>query len=98
MTLKKRRESHLGRLVTFELVSRLAAEPWARSDGLVVTPGDVGIIVDIELSTPELAPLESRGVAHSYFQEPMFWYRVQMSEGSGWFNTEASDWKLLPEN
>lgn len=67
---------------------KLSKEAGALGDGIVVYPGDVGIIVDSIVIRRKWFPRTT---------EPTIWYRVQVAAGTGWFDSEAGAWKLLAE-
>lgn len=87
MTLKTVPDELIGRLTSFSIIFKLSKEPGTQGDSVVVAPGDVAIIVGVVLARKKWL---------TAYVEPTIWYRVQTSHGSGWFDSEATAWRLQP--
>lgn len=74
----------VGRLVTFHCNFRLAYNPGEISYDSHVIYGDVGIIVDVAMSRKKWL--------HRYTEQSV-WYKVQLSDRVGWFDSEAISWR-----
>jgi hypothetical protein len=86
LIFKRVPQSLIGKIIKVDLYTRLAKVAGGRSDGAVLTPNDVCIILGAEMAMNEWVMI---------YTVPSLWLRVLIGDRLGWFDAELTRFEII---